>query len=1045
VFAPDIMPPKNVFTIAPGAPFLQCFVGALLDGRIVAGFSRALSALELADATIYVPTQRAARALADEFARALGRPATLLPRILPLGGLEATENDLLFATPGFAAPDTSLPQAAGDIWRRMQLARLVHIWAKALQGAVISIDANGRRDADPREPCLVGTSAADAWHLGGELAALIDEMIIEDIAWEKLDPLVLPDFDRYWRITLDFLNIAISEWPKILAERDLVDAARRQVLLVDAQIAQIEAGQTKGPIIAIGSTGTNRATARLLAALAAAPNGAVVLPGLDQNLDETAWRQIGAQDVGDPGFGHPQAALRRLLSILGVPRAEVTELGEPAPVRAARSRIVSEALRPADTTEEWTAFRSSLFFSQIDAALEGVSLIEAADEREEALALAIALREVLETSGATAALVTPDRDLARRVGAELTRFGIGIDDSAGEPLNASAAGSLALRTLDAAISNEGSDLVALLGHPMTRLGLTREDVLERAPLFEIGVLRQERPVSTFPTRDAAIAAYRKDAQGPFAHPAQKALDSANWVKIADLLDRLEAALAPLKTIAGIQDLQTWIGAHRAALATIANADGLRGDDATALEDLFNELIHAQVSELRFDAQSYGIFLAQVMGERVLRRARRTHPRLKIFGLLEARLMPADVILLGGLDETVWPPQAQSDAFLNRPMRQALGLTPPERRIGQTAHDFVMAMGHKHVILSRAKKRDGTPMLESRFVQRLAALAGGPFETCRTRGTYYLDLARALDRPQTEVPPIKRPVPKPPLDLRPRRLSVTRIETLRRDPYAIYAEFCLKLRELPQPAEIGDRRNIGNLLHSTLENFGRLYAIGALPEDAATIFSEILDAKFKDERDDPDFAAFAWPRLQAAARFYLDFESRRRPKLTKIDVENKSTIDIALADGTSFTLSATADRIEHHSDGSVSLIDYKTGTPPSVSEVRVGFAPQLTLEAAMARRGAFGLAEGTDVAEAIYVKLFSRDGGMERPLVFKDPPEPLEHVAEKHFTELVALLNQFRDPNAGYPARPFPKFAARYNAYDHLARVKEWATGREDDA
>ncbi|MEJ0051335.1 MAG: double-strand break repair protein AddB [Methylovirgula sp.] len=1039
------MPQKKVFTIAPGAPFLECFVGALLDGRIVAGFSRALSALELADATIYVPTQRAARALADEFARALGRPATLLPRILPLGGLEATENDLIFAMPGFAAPDTSLPQAANDIWRRMQLAHLVHIWAKALQGAVISIDADGRRDADPREPCLVGTSAADAWHLGGELAALIDEMIIEDVAWAQLDPLVLPDFDQYWRITLDFLNIAIGEWPKILASHYLIDAAQRQVLLVEAQIAQIQARQTKGPIIAIGSTGTNRATARLLAALAAAPNGAVVLPGLDQNLDETAWRQIGSTDVGDPGFGHPQAALRRLLSMLGVSRAEVTELGEPTPLAAARARVVSEALRPADTTEEWTRFRASPAFSQIDAALEGLSLIEAADEREEALALAIVLREVLETPGATAALVTPDRDLARRVGAELTRFGIEIDDSAGEPLNASATGSLALRAIDTAVRGEGADLVALLGHPMTRLGLAREEILERAPLFEIGVLRQERHAATFPTQAAAIAAYRKDSQSPFAHPAQKALDDIDWTKIADLLDRLEAALAPLKAVTGTQDLQTWIGAHRAALTAIAGEGGLRGDDAMALEDLFDELIQAQAPELRFDAQSYGIFLAQVMGERVLRRARRTHPRLKIFGLLEARLMPADVILLGGLDETVWPPQAQSDAFLNRPMRQALGLTPPERRIGQTAHDFVMAMGHERVILSRAKKRDGTPMVESRFVQRLAALAGDAFKVCRNKGEHYLDLARALDRPHAEVPPIKRPAPKPALDLRPQRLSVTRIETLRRDPYAIYAEFCLKLRELPQPAEIGDRRSIGNFLHSALEDFGRLYAIGALPEDAATIFTEILDAKFKDERADPDFAAFAWPRLQAAAAFYLDFESRRRPMLTKIDVENKSTINIVLGDGTSFTLSATADRIEHHGDGSVSLIDYKTGTPPSVSEVRVGFAPQLTLEAAMARRGAFELAHGIEVAEAIYVKLFSRDGGAERPLIFKNPPESLAEISERHFNELLALLNQFRDPATGYPARPYPKFAARYNAYDHLARVKEWAASREDGA
>ncbi|MDR3409068.1 MAG: PD-(D/E)XK nuclease family protein, partial [Methylovirgula sp.] len=422
-----------------------------------------------------------------------------------------------------------------------------------------------------------------------------------------------------------------------------------------------------------------------------------------------------------------------------------------------------------------------------------------------------------------------------------------------------------------------------------------------------------------------------------------------------------------------------------------------------------------------------------------------HPRLKIFGLLEARLMPADVMLLGGLDEGVWPPQAQSDAFLNRPMRHALGLTPPERRIGQTAHDFVMALGHRRVILSRARKRDGTPMVESRFVQRLAALAGEAFKDCRKRGERYVNFARAIDKPADERPPIGRPRPKPPLALRPQRLSVTRIETLRRDPYAIYAEYCLNLKELPEPAEIGERRNIGTLLHEVLEKFGARFPSGALPPEATAVFSALLDENFASERADPDFNAFAWPRLKEAARFYLDFENRRRVDLARLDVERKGEFVFALEDGSAFTLSATADRIEHHADGRVSLVDYKTGRPPGVNEVRAGFAPQLTLEAAMAARGAFGLPPGTNVAEAIYVKLFAKDGGDERPLVFKKTGETLTEVAEKHVVELVSLLNQFRDAGTGYPSRPYPKFAARYSAYDHLARVKEWAADREDGA
>ncbi len=1028
------MPAKHVFSVAPGAPFLKSFVAALLDGRIVEGFSRALGPLDLARATIYVPTRRAARALVDEFAGALGGPATLLPRILPLGGLETTEIDLLFEEPTLDAP-LGTAQAASAIWRRMQLAVLVQKWASALRHAIIAVNADGSFATDDREPCLVGTSAADAWHLAGALADLIDELIIEDVAWEKLDPLALPEFDRYWRITLDFLNIAVAQWPVILAAHGRVDAARRQQMLVEAQIARIEAG-CAGPVIAVGSTGTNRATARLLAAIAVAPRGAVVLPGLDLYLDEASWQRIGDAHADEPGFGHPQAALRRLLPILGVTRDGVIELGRPTPARAARDEFLSEALRPADTTEMWRSYRART--DAIAAALDGVTLIEAADEREEALTLAVALRQVLETPGATAALVTPDRGLARRVGAELRRFGVEIDDSAGEPLSGSPYGRLARLTM-LARSGEPADFVALLAHPSTRLGLDRAEIERLAPIFEIGMLRQIGRVARFPTPVEAISAAREAAKDRFAHPAQRRIGEDDWAKLEDLLARLQDALAPLVALAGTQPLRTWIEAHRSALEAVAQT--ARGEDVEALDGLFSELHRCALPDLCFDAEAYALFLVQTMAAVTLRRPRHTHPRLKIFGLLEARLMDVDVMLLGGLDETIWPPQAMGDAFLNRPMRAALGLTPPERKIGQTAHDFVMAMGHERVILSRARKRDGTPTVASRFVQRLAALGGQEFESCRGRGQAFLALARAIDRPAAVVAS-RRPMPHPPLALRPRRLSVTRIETLRRDPYAIYAEFILKLAALPAADEAEERRIMGSAIHEVLADFGALHPQGILPPDAPSILTAMMQAAFRDAFEDPDFAIFQWPRIERAIRFYLDFETSRRP-LARLDVEIQDAIEIPLADGTRFTLSAVADRLERFADGAVALVDYKTGTPPGMDEVRVGFAPQLTLEAAMARRGAFGLAPETRVEEALYVKLLGKDGGKERPLRFRKKgcaDESIADVAEEHFAGLVELLNQFRDPATPYPPRPFPKFAARYNAYDHLARVKEWALG-----
>lgn len=1031
------MPAKHVFTVASGAPFLKSFVAALLDGRIVGGFSRALGPIDLAQATIYVPTRRAARALVDEFADALDRPAALLPRILPLGGLESTETDLLFEEPMLDAP-LSVTPAASEVWRRMQLAVLVQKWALALRHAIISVNADGSFATDDREPCLVGTSAADAWYLAGKLADLIDELIVEDVDWAKLDPLALPEFDPYWRITLDFLNIAITQWPAILADHGRVDAARRQQTLVDAQIARIEAAYA-GPVIAIGSTGTNRATARLLAAIAAAPRGAVVLPGLDLRLDEASWQQIGDAHADEPGFGHPQAALRRLLPILGVDRDAVIELGAPAAARAARGKFLSEALRPADTTEMWRPYRERT--DEIAAALDGVTLIEAADEREEALALAVALRQVLETPEATGALVTPDRDLARRVGAELRRFGVQIDDSAGEPLSASLCGKLARLVLPAAASVwAGKDMVALLAHPWTCLGLERAEVERLAPLLEIGVLRQFRRLPTAPAE--AISAARRAAGEHFAHPAQKRIGEDDWAKLEDLLTRLRAVLAPLASLTGTHPLRTWIEAHRRVLDAVA--PDVRGEDVEAFDALLSELHRCASPDLRFDAETYALFLAQAMAQVMLRRARRTHPRLKILGLLEARLMDADVMLLGGLDETIWPPQAQSDAFLNRPMRAALGLTPPERKIGQTAHDFVMAMGRARVILSRALKRDGTPTVASRFVQRMAALGGEEFEVCLARGQAFLALARAIDR-SADAAPGKRPMPRPPLDLRPRRLSVTRIEMLRRDPYAIYAEYILKLAALPDAGEAEERRILGNAIHAVLAAFGARHPHGLLPADAALTLAAMLQAAFRDELEDPDFAIFQWPRIERAARFYLDFETRRRP-LAGLDVEIEGSIDIPLADGTHFTLSAKADRLERRADGAVALVDYKTGTPPGIDEVRVGFAPQLTLEAAMARRGAFGLPHGTHVEEALYVKLLGKNGGKERTLRFKrkgQADEDIADVAEEHFASLIELLDQFRDPAIAYPPRPFAKFAARYNAYDHLARVKEWASGDEN--
>lgn len=1051
---------KRVFTIAPGAPFLRTFAHALLDGSLIEGYSKNLPPLELAQATIYVPTRRAARALSDELARAAGRPAMLLPRILPLGALEETEAEADLLTGESASEAASgllLPAPASEIERRMRLSALIIAWSCALQETIAKPDVAGTNERTQGETSPVASTSADTWYLSGALASLIDELIINDVKWEKLDFRALtgslPDLDGYWETTLGFLDIAIKSWPDILAGENLSDKSRREVALIDAQVRHLRDGPRNGPIIAIGSTGTNSATARLLAAIAGAPRGAIVLPGLDTGLDGRAWAMLehGVRRNSGDVFTHPQAALCRLLDTLEIRRDEVTSLGSIMPELASRTKFVSQAMRPAETTDEWLNYHRTADQNELKQALDGVALIEAADEREEALALAIAMREVIESKDETAALVTPDRRLACRVRAELLRFGLEADDSAGEPLSNLSAGTLARLAIDGVAAGlTAPDIAALLAHPLLRLGLPAGEMARRAPLVEIGVLRSScaaGPLAQTIVEDpsALVAQARMDAKDRFAHPARQRITGAQWAAIEDLMLRLGRGLAPLANLSGEHGLKQWVTAHRETTEAITHPfdDRTQVSGREALRELLDELEHHASPRMALTADAYARFFATVAREVIIRAPEQVHSGLQILGLLEARLIDTSVVLLGGLDETVWPPQAHTGAFLNRAMRAALGLSPPERKLGQTAHDFTQAMGKRKVIISRARKRDGTPAVASRFVQRLAALGGDSWNACRLRGKVYLDLARAIDRP-AETLPTKRPCPAPPLELRPTALSVTQIETLRRDPYAIYAEKILRLKTLePLGGEAGAGAK-GNAIHRALERFADHFPLGPLPHDAGEKLYQLLREGLAAQLREAHFAALEWPQIEAMIGFFLAFEAQRRTTLKELMVEREGKLDIGLADGSSFTLTARADRIELHADGRVTLIDYKTGSVPETAGIRHGFSPQLTLEAAMALRGAFALPPGISSIEGLYVKLGGREGGALKPVTFDRGKTGFMDVAQVHFEGLIGLLNQFRNPAKSYPPRPFPKFAKRHNPYDHLARVMEWSRGAPDD-
>ncbi|MGU3536657.1 double-strand break repair protein AddB [Methylobacterium sp. A54F] len=1045
-------PAPRVLTVAPGTPFLPALAEALVSGRLVGDLGA--DPLALASVTIFLPTRRAARALGAVLAERLGA-AALLPRMIPLGEADEAELDLA-ANPliGAGAEDLNPPMPALE--RRLILARLVQGWAETVDRRLLPIDAE--------VPFLVPSSPADAVGLAADLERLMDALTVEGLPWSEISSAVEAEYSQYFGLTLDFVRIAAENWPGILAERALSDPVSRARTLVLAEAARLARERPADPVIVAGSTGSVPATAKLIAAVARLPRGAVVLPGLDLGLDRAGWDAIetGEGHAREIAHGHPQAILHRLMgpACLGLDRAEVGRLAEPAPEAAARESLLSQALRPAETTDAWARLEPAERARLAAQGLAGLAVAEAADEREEALIAALALRETLETPGATAALVTPDRGLAGRVAVELGRWGIVAEDTAGLALARSSAGRLARLAAELAAEGEGdafaSRLIALLAHPLVRLGLSRSDVVRGAAALEIGVLRGPAPRPGFAGLGEALALAR--SARPERQPrARRRLKPVDWDLAESLVQRLGLAFRDFPgDLSGPCNLVEAAGRHWGAcdwlvLGPDDDPDPPPEPSLACLDELFDELAMTEADLLPGRFGDYPAFFTALARERVVACAGGDpHPRVRILGLLEARLLSADRVVLGGLDEGVWPMKTVTDAFLNRPMRERVGLNPPERRIGQTAHDFVQALGIRDAVITRAAKREGAPTVPSRFLQRLRAFAGeGPWGTVLTAGARFAAYARALDRGAAPPQPrLTQPKPKADPSLFPRTLSVTEIETLVRDPYAIFARHVLGLDPLEPVAALPGASDRGTLVHAVFSEFAQRYPDG-LPEFGLArefLANLAVNAFAEIENTYPSLYAEWSPRFQRMAEAYLPWEFERRSELARIHPEVSGRWVIPMGSET-FTLRARADRIELRRDGTACIVDFKTGAPPSAREVFAGFSPQLTLEAAMLMAGAFaGLPAARTTPDLLYVHA---SGGRRpfTPAPVKPPrgdARSVEAIVADHADRLRGLVARFLTGEAAYVSRPYPKYARAYGDYDHLARVLEWSLAGEGE-
>lgn len=962
VFDPADAP--RLFGVPPGTDFPAALIHGLRE-RL-----RGKPPDRIARVEIYVNTRRMQRRLKALFDAG---PPTLLPRIHLITDLA---KDMRFS---------GIPAATPPLRQRLELTQLV---AKLLG----------------RSPHLA--PRAGLYDLSDSLANLMDEMQGENVSPETIRALDVTDVSGHWQQTLAFINLV-----EPLFGDDVLGLEARQHLIVERLSSLWSKTPPTHPILVAGSTGSRGATARFLETVAALPQGAVVLPGVDFDTTDLAWTQL---ETALHAEDHPQYRFAALARRLGLPAQRIAAWTDIQPPNAPRNKLVSLSLRPAPVTDQWLVEGAKL--SNIADATKAVTLIEADTPRTEAVAIALVLRDAAET-GTSAALISPDRTLTRQVAAALDRWSIVPDDSAGRPLSLSAPGRI-LRQISRLIGQKTTavTLLSLLKHPLVATGGDRGRHLLHTRDLELW-LRRVGPA--FITSETVL-------QWLEHHP-----DASAW---ADWLIGLLAQLSNAPTCA----LEEHLTRHTSLAEQICagpeqSGSGQLWEEAAGIEA--KRIVDELMLEARFGgvlpARDYADLFDSILLAGEVRDAVLGHPTIMIWGTLEARVQGAELVVLAGLNEGSWPSAPRADPWLNRILRHRAGLLLPEREIGLSAHDYQQAACASKVVMTRSMRDAEAQTVPSRWLNRLTNLLGGlgdegemALANMRQRGMTWLKWAEQIDKPIEPTPPANRPSPCPPVVMRPSEISITEVQRLIRDPYAVYARRVLGLRALNPLRREPDPPLRGTLYHSIFEAFLSEDLCFNPSEDIARLME--VSAQVLEQHAGWPAARRIWhSRIERIAATFIADEYKRRDVGQPSALEAEGSLHLPVVNT---LLKGKIDRVDQRFDASFAIYDYKTGSIPSPKE-QLHFDKQLLLSALIAERGEINGAKAKPVSEIGYIGLNARS---------EFQPKPLEDgEIAACLSQLEALLSAYREPSMGYTSRRAVASTAYDGDYDHLARHGEW--------
>ncbi len=984
----------SIFTVPFDQDFCDATVAAVTDwvgGDIFA----------LGDAILLLPNNRAIKAITEAFIRKAA-PGLLLPRMAAIGDLNLDDSLGPIIDPlDFDDSELILP-AIDPLERLIILAELISL-QKLSRGMAIS--------------------ATESIRMARLLAATIDELNAEKIAFRDF-PTLHNDHDlaKHWQNAYGDLLTIWPKYLKVLEERKLQDTSNRRNQLLGRFANKISSGMITARIFAVGISTSAPAITAVLRAVALQTRNAVILPSIDLMMSKIDWNNLLPDDSDDERLtsairheAHPQFHLKLLLDRMGFQRSEISQLAINS--KASHSSIQDIFCVP----------QQSAIWMQLPKArkkMPNLRQLIAEDSAEEAVAIAILVRKALETKGCRIAIVTPDRELALRVSTQLKRWGIDANDTAGSALLKTANGTL-FKAVILAIADgfAPNRLLAILQHPLIHNGEGRLDWLKKIRQLDL-VLRgpiMGRGLSAIGMHiDIAIADERRKNKDKLA-------ELKNW------WDHVVAQLTPLER-AGDDGLAILFPLISQILSDMTHGQIWIGANGRQLSSVIENISNTQIANLaNQNAASLASLLDALFEGQIVRPAYGGHPRVAIYGLLEARLQQADVIICAGLNEGSWPQLAQPDPWLAPHLRRQLNLSGMDRNIGLAAHDLASFMGADEMIISRAKRdRDG-PTVTSRFLLRLQAYLGD--QLCEE--TEALHLARKIDVGESE-PLAERPVPKPSKEQRDIKLSVTDFDKLKSDPFAIYARKILLLEPLdPIDAEPTAAWR-GTVIHDLLEQWSK--------QDNCdpTKLVPRAEAYLRNPAFHPMLGTLWQPRIIKALQWVADETDQllkdfgRKPALT----EAKANMQLV-----GISISGRVDRIDRNANNEFAIIDYKSGGVPKKKQIFFGFALQLGLLGLMLRDGHFkdsaGQVVAGDAKSFEYWTMQKRSGTSLFGNIVKatvDAPKDGK-ILTNDFVEFarshaVAAIERWILGDEAYTAKLHPEYP-NYQDYDHLMRLAEW--------